>query len=241
MFLGISRSLGGLITGALVSIAAVGCSGGQAKGTLVKGVVTVKGQPAAGVIVNFHSGSNQVASTTTLANGQYTLEGVPSGAVTVSLMSVSGLPGGRRDNARRWSRSRYWAGNSRWPRCPSRDAGNARGPRWKETGHRCSERNPDGHRGEKPGNSGQIFQSRNLDFEVHRRWERANHRHRGALIARLLFQSKQLRRRPGTFRGGVVLLTRPLRVISPTPRCLPVQSCRRYWCGRRRYRAVTAA
>ncbi len=94
MFLGLSRSLGGLITGALVAIAAVGCSGGQAKGTLVKGVVTVKGQPAAGVIVNFHSGSNQVASTTTLANGQYTLEGVPSGAVTVSLMSVSGLPGG---------------------------------------------------------------------------------------------------------------------------------------------------
>jgi hypothetical protein len=94
MFLGLSRSLGVLVTGAVLSIAAVGCSGGQAKGTLVKGVVTVKGKPAAGVIINFHSDSNQVASTTTLADGRYTLEGVPSGAVTVSLMSVSGLPGG---------------------------------------------------------------------------------------------------------------------------------------------------
>ena len=93
MFLGQSRSLGVLVAGAVLSIAAAGCSGGQAKGTLVKGVVTVKGKPAAGVIVNFHSGS-QVASTTTLADGHYTLEGVPSGAVKVSLMSVSGLPGG---------------------------------------------------------------------------------------------------------------------------------------------------
>ena len=94
MFLGLSRSLGVLAAGAVLSVAAVGCSGAQPKGTQVKGVVTVKGKPAAGVVVNFHSDSNQVASTTTLADGHYTLEGVPSGAVTVSLMSVSGLPGG---------------------------------------------------------------------------------------------------------------------------------------------------
>lgn len=80
---------------AAILLTSVGCGGGNtAKGTTVKGLITVKGQPASGVIVNFHGENNLVSSTTAGPDGRYVLEGVQPGAVKVSLMSVSGMPGG---------------------------------------------------------------------------------------------------------------------------------------------------
>ena len=80
---------------AAILLTSVGCGGGNtAKGTTVKGLITVKGQPASGVIVNFHGENNLVSSTTAGPDGRYVLDGVQAGAVKVSLTSVSGMPGG---------------------------------------------------------------------------------------------------------------------------------------------------
>jgi hypothetical protein len=87
------RLSAGLFAFALALVVGCGKSADPARGTVVSGVVKVKGKPAGGVMVNFHGENNAKATANTDAEGKYSIEVTP-GPVKVSLTSVGAMPGG---------------------------------------------------------------------------------------------------------------------------------------------------